>query len=102
MRTGAPEAQACVEVACALEGLADAYSIALAVQDRRAAGYRRCIDTMLRFLGRAQRTTNCTARERGGFGSSLGRREQRIDVTGHVASGFIKSLEGRIGEPAGV
>jgi hypothetical protein len=49
---------------------------------------------------RAQRTTACTGRERGGFGGSLAIREQRIDVTGHVASGFIKSVENRIDVPA--
>jgi len=97
---GRPEEQACVEVACGLEGLADAYAIAVSTQDRRTADYRRCIGTALRFLVRAQRTTGCTTRERGGFGGSLASREQRIDVTGHVASGFIKSVEDGITEPA--
>jgi hypothetical protein len=95
-----PERQACVEVACALEGIADAYAVAVASQDRRTADYRSCIDTALRFLIRAQRTSGCTARERGGFGGSLTSREQRIDVTGHVASGFIKCVENGITEPA--
>jgi hypothetical protein len=94
-----PERQACVEVACGLEGLADAYAIAVLTQDRRIAEYRRCIGIALAFLVRAQRTTGCTARERGGFGGSLASREQRIDVTGHVASGFIKSVEDGITEP---
>jgi hypothetical protein len=94
-----PEAQACVEVACGLEGLADAYTIAASSQDRRTRDYRRCVVMALGFLMRAQRTTGCTDRERGGFGSSLGIREQRIDVTGHVASGFIKSIENGI-EPS--
>jgi hypothetical protein len=83
----------CVEVACALEGLADAYAIATAGQDGRIADYRRCILTAVGFLMRAQRTIGCADRERGGFGGSLSNREQRIDVTGHVASGFIKSVE---------
>ncbi len=95
-----PEAQACVEVACGLEGLADAYTIAASSQDRRIADYRRCILAALDFLMRAQRTSGCTGRERGGFGASLASREQRIDVTGHVASGFIKSVENGIGAPA--
>ncbi|RPI53819.1 MAG: hypothetical protein EHM55_12715 [Acidobacteria bacterium] len=94
-----PERQACVEVACGLEGLADAYAIAVSTQDRRTADYRRCITTALGFLVRAQRTAGCTDRERGGFGGSLASREQRIDVTGHVASGFIKSVENGITEP---
>jgi hypothetical protein len=95
-----PEAQACVEVACALEGLADAYAVAVSSEDRRTADYLSCMGTALRFLVRAQRTTGCTARERGGFGGSLASREQRIDVTGHVASGFMKSVENGITEPA--
>jgi hypothetical protein len=95
-----PEAQACVEVACGLEGLADAYAIAASSQNRRIGDYRRCILTALSFLMRAQRTTGCTERERGGFGGSLASREQRIDVTGHVASGFMKSLECGIDAPA--
>jgi hypothetical protein len=96
---GKPERQACVEVACALEGLADAYPIAVANRDRRTAEYRRCIGIALGFLVRAQRTSGCTDRERGGFGGSLASREQRIDVTGHVASGFIKSVGNGITEP---
>ncbi|MGB8386896.1 hypothetical protein [Mycobacterium sp.] len=94
-----PEEQACVQVACGLEGLADTYAIAVSSRDRRTAEYRRCIKTALGFLVRAQRTTDCSDRERGGFGGSLMSRKQRIDVTGHVASGFIKSVENRITEP---
>jgi hypothetical protein len=94
-----PDQQACVKVACGLEGLADAYAIAAATGDHRTAHYRRCIKTALAFLVQAQRVTDCTDRERGGFGASLASREQRIDVTGHVASGFIKCLENGITEP---
>jgi hypothetical protein len=95
-----PERQACVEVACALEGLADAYAVAVSAQDHRVADYRRCVGTALDFLLRAQRTTGGTPRERGGCGGSLSNREQRIDVTGHVASGFIKSVNNGISAPA--
>jgi len=49
---------------------------------------------------RAQRTTGCIDRERGGFGQSLAVREQRIDVAGHVTSGFMKSLENGIDRAA--
>ncbi len=94
-----PEAQACVEVACGLEGLADAYAIAALSEDRRTGDYRRYILTAVDFLMRAQRITGCTDRERGGFGASLAVREQRIDVTGHVASGLIKSVENGIDVP---
>lgn len=94
-----PEAQACVEVACGLEGFADTYAIAASSRDRRTADYRRCITSALGLLIRAQRTTNCIDRERGGFGGSATSRGQRIDVTGHVASGFIKSVENGITEP---
>ena len=44
-----PETQACVEVACGLEGLADAYAIAASSQDRRTEEYRRCVLTALGF-----------------------------------------------------
>lgn len=97
--TRRPEEQACVEVACGLEGLADTYAMAAATRDPRAADYRRSATSALGFLVGAQRTTNCTDRERGGFGGSLASREQRIDVTGHVASGFIKCVENGITEP---
>ena len=95
-----PEAQACVEVACGLEGLADAYSIAASSQGSADGGLSAMLLTALGFLRRAQRTTGCTDRERGGLGGSLAIREQRIDVTGHVASGFIKSVENGIDAPA--
>jgi hypothetical protein len=36
-----------------------------------------------------------TGRERGGFGVSLGP-AQRIDITGHATSAFIKSVENGI------
>jgi hypothetical protein len=91
-----PEALTCVEVACGLEGLVDAYAIAASCHDGRTGDYRRCVLAALGFLLRAQRMTDCTDREKGGFGSSLAIREQRIDVTGHVASGFIKSVESGI------
>ncbi len=91
-----PGAQACVEVACGLEGIADACAVAAAVKDWRTADYRRCVLIALNFLMRAQRMAGCTARERGGFGDSLAIRRQRIDVTGHAASGFIKSVENGI------
>jgi hypothetical protein len=45
-----PGAQACVEVACGLEALADAYAIAASGQDRRTRDYRRCVQTALGFL----------------------------------------------------
>ncbi|HWE19017.1 MAG TPA: hypothetical protein VG758_17830 [Hyphomicrobiaceae bacterium] len=57
-----PEAQACVEVACGLEGLADAYAIAASIKDRRKGVYRDCILTALDFLTHAQRTAGCTGR----------------------------------------
>jgi hypothetical protein len=87
-----------VEVACALEGLNDAYTIAVREGDTgRSAAYERCILTALSWLLRAQRLDDCTSRERGGFGHSLMDRTQRIDVTGHVVAGFIKSVRNGIG-----
>ncbi len=92
-----PARQISVAVACALEGLNEAYAIARAVQEgQRAERYLRCICVGLAYLLTVQCTQNCTERERGGFGMSLSERAQRIDVTGHAASAFMKSLENRI------
>jgi len=92
-----PATQANVEVACALEGIGDAYAIA---QRERDAGrmdvYERCTWVALSYLLRTQRLEDCTPRERGGFGHTLADRTQRIDVTGHVIGGFIKSVRNRI------
>lgn len=88
----APLRQSTVEVACALEGVNDAYTIAVRERDvRHIALYERCIRIALSFLLRAQCIANCAERERGGFGHSLTNRTQRIDVTGHVVGGFIKT-----------
>jgi hypothetical protein len=95
----APARQVSVAVACALEGLNDAYAIARASQDARAERYRRCICIGLTYLLMVQCTRNCTERERGGFGMALDERAQRIDVTGHAASAFMKSVENRIACP---
>lgn len=81
-----------VEVACALEGVNDAYAMAVLAGDvGRTASYERCIRSAVTWLLRAQRLDRCTCRERGGFGQSLRDRMQRIDVTGHVVGGLIKS-----------
>jgi len=91
-----PARQVSVEVACALEGLNDAYSIAHTSHDERAERYRRCICTGLKYLLELQCTDAGTEKERGGFGMSLSERAQRIDITGHVASAFMKSVENGI------
>lgn len=92
-----PMRQATVEVACALEGINDAYTIAAREgDDARNRAYERCIRIALVWLFRAQRLEDCAPREKGGFGHSLTDRTQRIDVTGHVGSGFIKSARNRI------
>lgn len=93
----APAAQATVEVACALEGLNEAYAIAIREQDaRRGSSYAQAIRVAISHLLRAQRIDHCTARERGGFGHSLTDRTQRIDVTGHAVSSFLKTLANRV------
>jgi hypothetical protein len=91
-----PARQASVEVACALEGLNDAYSVARALDDERAERYCRCICTGLKYLLTLQCTDSGSARERGGFGVSLSERAQRIDITGHAASALMKSVENGI------
>lgn len=91
-----PAQQMSVEVACALEGLNDAYAFASTSDDERANRYHQCICTGLAYLLRLQCTHNGTEREEGGFGLSLEKRMQRIDITGHVASAFMKSVENGI------
>lgn len=59
--------------------------------DEHARRYERFIQMAPTWRLGAQRLDPCTARERGGFGHTLTERKQRIDATGHVASGFIKT-----------
>ena len=91
-----PTEQVSVEVACALEGLNDAYALVPVSDDKRAKRYHHCICTGLAYLLRLQNTRNDTERERGGFGLSLENRMQRIDITGHAASAFMKCIENRV------
>ena len=91
-----PKRQASVEVACALEGLNDAYALTCTAKDMRANRYHRCICVALAYLLRLQCTDMGTERKRGGFGLSLTDRRQRIDITGHAASAFMKSVENKI------
>jgi hypothetical protein len=87
-----PGRQVAVEVACALEGLNEAYALARGSDAGRAERYRRCICTGLSYLLGLQCTEGGNERERGGFGLSRRERAQRIDVTGHAASAVMKSL----------
>ncbi len=87
-----PARQVSVEVACALEGLGDAYALARACDEERSGRYRRCLCAGLGYLLRLQCIDKGTERERGGFGLSLQDRRQRIDITGHTASVFMKSV----------
>ena len=86
-----PTEQVSVEVACALEGINDAYALIHASDDKRAKRYRDCICIGLTYLLGLQCTRNGRERERGGFGLTLENRTQRIDITGHAASAFMKS-----------
>jgi hypothetical protein len=97
-----PAEQVSVEVACALEGLNDAYALTRAWDDDRAKRYHQCICTGLEYLLRLQCTRNAPERARGGFGLTLENQLQRIDITGHAASAFMKSIENGIecGPPA--
>ena len=88
-----PRVQSSVEVACALEGIADALSMAASIHDRRAGLFQDPIRVALSYLLEVQCTQGCTAREKGGFRFSLTDRSQRIDITGHAASGFMKSID---------
>jgi hypothetical protein len=88
-----PARHVSVEVACALEGLNEAYALARALSDERSERYQACICAGLAHLLGLQCMQNGTERERGGFGMSPNNRAQRIDVTGHAASAFIKSVD---------
>jgi hypothetical protein len=94
-----PAQHGSVEVACALEGLNEAYALARASNDERSERYHACICTGLAYLLRLQCTQNGTERERGGFSMSPDNRAQRIDVTGHAASAFIKSVDNDVACP---
>jgi hypothetical protein len=87
-----PARQVSVEVACALEGLNDAYAIGRTLGDERAEAY--C--TGFKYLLALQCTDRGTTRERGGFGLSLSQRAQRIDITGHAASAFMETVDSAI------
>lgn len=91
-----PTQHTSVEVACALEGLNDAYALVRAMKDGRAEHYHGDICAGLEYLLRCQCTQNGTEKERGGFGMSLEDRAQRIDVTGHAVSAFIKSIQNEV------
>jgi hypothetical protein len=91
-----PGQQVSVEVASAVEGLNEAYFMAQRSGDPRAEHYSQCVCTGLAYLLRLQSRQDGTEKERGGFGFSLNERTQRIDITGHVASAFMKSIENRI------
>jgi hypothetical protein len=91
-----PGLQVSVEVASAVEGLNEAYFLARRCGDARAERYGQCVCTGLAYLFRLQSTQEGTERERGGFGFSMNERTQRIDIAGHVASAFMKSVENSI------
>ena len=91
-----PEKQGSVEVACALEGLNDAYAIALLENDDHKEMYRGSLCISLAYLLKIQCVRHCAQKERGGFGFSLFDRTQRIDVTGHFVNAMIKILSNKI------
>jgi len=85
-----------VAVACALEGLNDAYSLAFLEKDRRIGDYHACICSGLTYLLKMQCIKDCAKKEKGSFGFSLMDRTQRVDVTGHAVNAIIKSLDNRV------
>jgi hypothetical protein len=89
-----PLGQPTIQVACALEGVNEAYAEALRTGDAERAGrYRACALVALAHLADAQIVEGGTERETGGFAYSSNERTQRIDVAGRVASGFMRSME---------
>ncbi len=87
-----PEGQDSVEVACALEGLNDAYAISAKKKDRRTEEYQRALCISIDYLLKVQCVRRCPEKAKGGFGLSLWNRTQRIDVTGHFVNALIKSV----------
>ncbi|KAL6063052.1 Terpenoid cyclases/protein prenyltransferase alpha-alpha toroid [Balamuthia mandrillaris] len=111
----APSEMATVEVACALEGLADAYFVLCSPsgeearekeeERRRKEKWKRSCGIAIHFLLMVQRKEDKAEkggknakkkRGAGGFGHMLQYPKQRVDVTGHVLSGFIKVIEHRV------
>ncbi|GAB4822178.1 hypothetical protein N2152v2_009224 [Parachlorella kessleri] len=93
-----PEKMATVEVGCGLEGLVDAYALALeegpgaaARQQRYAAAIRTAVDFLQEVQAKSAELGGEVAV--GGLGHGLTRPLQRIDVTGHVACAYIRLLE---------
>jgi hypothetical protein len=91
-----PERQSSVEVASALEGLNEAYAVASQGRDHRLDRYKESLCLALSYLLQVQCTVRCAEKEKGGLGFSLTNRNQRIDVTGHLVNGLIKSLQNRV------
>jgi len=89
-------AQVSVEVASALEGLNDMYAVISRSGDERIFRYHKYICVSLEYLLKMQCIQDGNEKEKGGFGLSLNGRPQRIDVTGHAASAFMKTVENRI------
>jgi hypothetical protein len=56
-----------------------------------STGCYSCICAGLAYLFDLQCAQSDRPREVGGFGMSFGERTQRIDVTGHAASAFMKT-----------
>jgi len=98
-----PHLQATVEAACALEGLADAYLMLLSVlKDQKKADveelqleksdFKEALIEVVKFLLLVQESQT-DPKAKGGFGHTLTLKTQRLDVTGHVASGFLKLMQ---------
>lgn len=93
-----PEGASIVQVACGLEGLVLTYSAAMRVggemHRRRATALEEAIVTAVNVLLAAQAGSRGDADEyaNGGFGFTMDDPRQRIDVTGHVCSGFMHLL----------
>lgn len=91
----APRDYATVEVACGLEGLADAFAM-MPKDDKRRAEYLQAIEAAVKFLLMIQckpGETGVPCRAVGGFGHGMMNHMQRIDVTGHVMNAFIKVIQ---------
>jgi len=88
-----PKNYATVEVACALEGLADTYFMLEKEDYFRRHYYTNAIRACVTYLLNVQNKSHSDPNARGGFGASLLHHTQRVDVTGHASNAFIKVLQ---------
>ena len=90
-----PAEQVSVEVACALEGLNDAYAL-IHTSDDSAPNAIASASASGCILARAAMHSQRKGKGTGRFRPVAGKSDAEIDITGHAASAFMKSVENGI------